>query len=436
MAEEIKEPLVGTSKVDDLSEGARVYPAIKGWQAINFMALADGYCEFDEQNIINIKGYNDSGKSAMLQALNVALTNANPSKQKAFIRDGEDFFRVIVTFTDGVTLLRDKYLKGASLYELHKNGECIFSTKVNGELTQITGVPEPIKQYLGLLNYDDICINVRSCKELLLGVETKGSLNAAMFNSLLKAEELSKASELLNNDRNAVKQTTKRIEADLKANQQLMGNKDKLTIDIINYLKEHDTLLDKTSMQERAVQEIVTIIKEIEVIPQIPKLDVVDDMQLKMLSNIAKQVDDLNSLQIAPKLELIETAQLDCVQNIVKLMGDLETLQVAPYIDKVDDKQISDLVSLNSMVSELNRLDVTPQIDSISVSQLSDLQALLELSSALNSINSDINVMDNTIKSLNDEANSLALELETKGLELHRCPSCGELITTNHSHTN
>ena len=73
------------------------------------LPVGHGKCEFDERNIINLKGYNDSGKSAMLNALKVALCNANPTKQVGFIQDDKDYFRVLVTFSDGVQILRDNY---------------------------------------------------------------------------------------------------------------------------------------------------------------------------------------------------------------------------------------------------------------------------------------------------------------------------------------
>lgn len=48
------------------------------WEVWNFMSIKHGKVEFDERNIINIKGYNDSGKSAMLRALDVLFSISNP----------------------------------------------------------------------------------------------------------------------------------------------------------------------------------------------------------------------------------------------------------------------------------------------------------------------------------------------------------------------
>ena len=90
------------------------YSKISFWEVWNFMSIAHGKAEFDDRNIINFKGYNDSGKSAMLTALKVAITNSNPTKQVSFIQDDKEYFRVLIQFDDGVTILRDKYLNGQS----------------------------------------------------------------------------------------------------------------------------------------------------------------------------------------------------------------------------------------------------------------------------------------------------------------------------------
>ena len=101
-----------------------------GWKVQNFMSIADAKVEFDESNIINFKGYNDSGKSAMLTALKVLLTNANPTKQVGFIQDGKDFFRIMAFFDDGVVILRDKYANGQSLMVLALIQEVVLRNRL------------------------------------------------------------------------------------------------------------------------------------------------------------------------------------------------------------------------------------------------------------------------------------------------------------------
>ena len=62
------------------------------WSVENFMSIKEAKVEFDDTNIINFKGFNDSGKSAMLRALEVLLSNKYPTEQAKFIKDGESYF--------------------------------------------------------------------------------------------------------------------------------------------------------------------------------------------------------------------------------------------------------------------------------------------------------------------------------------------------------
>ena len=164
-----------------MSEATNPYSRLLGWEGWNFMSIEHAKVEFDERNIINFKGYNDSGKSAMLQALKVLMSNSEQTKQVLFIKDDKEYFRIVAYFDDGVMIMRDKYINGQSLYEMYKGKECIFSTKqANGALTGVNKVPDPIQEYLGLILYDNTCLNARACFEKQIGVQTTGSENYKM----------------------------------------------------------------------------------------------------------------------------------------------------------------------------------------------------------------------------------------------------------------
>ena len=219
------------------------YARLSGWQVENFMSLEKASVEFDDRNIINIKGYNDSGKSAMLVALKVLLCNTNPTKQVGFIQDGKEYFRIVANFTDGVQILRDKYINGQSLYEMYKDGTLIYTSKNKGTLTKISEVPQPIQDYLGLITYDGVCLNSRSCFEPQIGVQTTGSENYKMFNTVLKSEEIARATELINTDKNKLVNDISSVSAQIDANKGLLGVGANITTDMLDYLKAHDNLL-------------------------------------------------------------------------------------------------------------------------------------------------------------------------------------------------
>ena len=133
------------------------YAKIKSIEVFNFMVYKHAKVYYDDSNIINMKGYNNSGKSTMLKALAICFTDMYKRIQTKFIRHGEKYFRIIVEFEDGVSILRDKYITGQSLYEVYKNDECIYTTKAGGKLTKLDGVPQPIQEYLGLCTTSTGC---------------------------------------------------------------------------------------------------------------------------------------------------------------------------------------------------------------------------------------------------------------------------------------
>ena len=172
------------------------------WEVWNFMTLSHAKFEFDDRNILNLVGYNISGKSAALRALEVNLYNRFPQSQLSFIQSGQDHFRVVTVWSDGVVIFRDKYANGQSLYEMWRGDECLFSTKQNGVLTKVADVPLCIQENLCLVKFEDSYLNSRSCFEKQFLVQTSGGENYAALNTVLKSEELTLAGSLVNADRN------------------------------------------------------------------------------------------------------------------------------------------------------------------------------------------------------------------------------------------
>ena len=60
------------------------YSKIKEVEVFNFMSFKHARLVFDETNILNLKGYNDSGKSAILRAVVVCLTDMYKRAQNKY----------------------------------------------------------------------------------------------------------------------------------------------------------------------------------------------------------------------------------------------------------------------------------------------------------------------------------------------------------------
>ena len=382
------------------------YPRLLWWEVTNFMSIEHGKCEFDDRNIVNLKGYNDSGKSAMLQALKVLISNSNPTKQVGFIQDDKDYFRVVAAFEDGVMILRDKYINGQSLYEMYKDNQLIYTSKSGNALTRITEVPKPIADYLGLIMYDGTCLNARACFEKQIGVQTTGSENYKMFNTVLKSEEIATASALLNNDRNKLASDINAVDADLQAQKGFLGNKDKITLEMITYLKEHDSSLDNYLAMESALSSLHTLKESKDAVVIYPELSGVDATQLAELDSIARQMSMLKSIKVAPQLNEVDGLQLQALEHIKSVADSLKAVVVPPELKIVNSEQLNALTGILATINAINDCDKA------------------------------ISQYDSSIETLNKELAEMQEELANKGVKMVRCPGCGQIFDPEQAHVH
>lgn len=381
------------------------YSKILFWEVWNFMSIEHGKAEFDERNIINFKGYNDSGKSAMLTALKVAMTNLNPTKQVNFIQDNKDYFRILIRFDDGVTILRDKYLNGQSLYEMYKDKQLLYSTKSpSGALTKVMEVPKPIADYLGLINYEKEYFNARSCFEKQLGVQTSGSENYKMFNTVLKSEELSVASTLLNNDKNKLLADIDALTDEVRATKNIIGIGQYLTDDMLSYLNEHDEKIDSLETCENTLEEMKGTRKTIEQIPEIPKMEMIDVEDLRLLNDIQTTAAELSNLHIAPEVSQIDYEQLKTLQDIKTYADALKQVNIAPKVQEIDVEELNELVGIYNILAQINDCEGIITEDE---KRLKDL---------------DIQI---------DELTELSNQM---GVKMVKCPDCGRIFDPDQAH--
>lgn len=382
------------------------YSRLIKWEVFNFMSIEHGECEFDDKNIVNLKGYNDSGKSAMLRALDVLMSNMSPQKQVEFIQDDKDFFRIIAYFDDGVSILRDKYINGQSLYEMYKDGTVIFSTKVGNALARVSEVPEPIRNYLGLIQYDNTVLNSRSCFEKQIGVQTTGSENYKMFNTVLKSEEIASASAMLNNDKNKLLADINALDAEVSANKNLVLLGDNLTEGMISYLKEHDANADRA------------------------------DGQIAFLDSISQCNQQINSLVIYPELRRVDTKQLSDLILITDLKEKLDEIEITPQLNVVDTTQLNSLVQIKGLVDSITSIEDYPELRVLDTTRLETLERIQSLISGIAECDTAILDLDGEITRVQTELDTLAKEMKEQGLNMVKCPSCGKVFDADEHHVD
>lgn len=277
------------------------YSRLVAWEVFNFMCVEHGKAEFDNSGILNFKGYNDSGKSTMLRALDVLMYNIKPNMQTSFIQDDKDYFRVMAYFDDGVIILRDKYINGQSLYEMYKDGTCIFSTKKGTQLTKVVGVPEVIETYLGLISHDNMLLNSRSCFDKQLLVQTTGSENYKFLNAVLKSEELAIAGELVNTDKNKLLGDISATEAELSVYKKQTEGAQGITEGMVTALQGLDKNCDVYDEQLSGLGRIVETYNSAISVPDIPEMSKIDVSRVSALAQITGYVNELSNLKIAPE---------------------------------------------------------------------------------------------------------------------------------------
>lgn len=417
-----------------VTEAVSQFPRILWWEVWNFMSIERGKCEYDERNIINLKGYNDSGKSAMLNALKVALFNSNPTKQVSFIQDDKEYFRVLIAFEDGVQILRDKYINGQSLYEMYKDGKCIYTSKNGNALTRITEVPKPIADYLGLIMYDGSCLNARACFEKQIGVQTTGSENYKMFNAVLKSEEIATAGVLLNNDKNKLASDIEATDYELQAHKRTLGDSEKLTEDMISYLKLHDADLDTLEMATSALSNITNLNNMYSSVRVLPEMSTVDFKQLDALIGLVDLVTKSSAINLTPELGLVDNIQLQSLSGVVDLLNKVNSISVTPQVSVIDSNRLSALTDLSTMISTYDLVKVAPKVSGVDSSQLSDLEIISKIMTDLQFYTSEIESNDSRLTVLADELVKLQAEVANHGVKMIKCPGCGQIFNPDEQH--
>lgn len=377
--------------------GDSAYAKITYLEVQNFMSLEYAKVEFDSRNILNMKGYNDSGKSNILRAFDVIMNDNFSSQQVKLIRDGQTYFRIILAFEDGVSILKDKYSDGQGLYEMYKDDKVLYSTKQNGVYTRIRGVPEPIALYLGMLTGAEMSINCRSNTDKLLAVETSGSENYKMFNDVLHSEEIARACELLKNDKNELFSRKSRVEAEVSVLRDELRTITLVSKDIVDSMKQIDRNIDSKEERVRNIKEIVSLDKNIRDIPDLPRVNKLN----------TDRVNLLNNMEIA-------------------LRG--SQIQVCPQLTKVDSTRLNILFSIATCYSNLKSIKELPKLSKVSQDSMTCLNKMSNLLLNINTVDTEMNKLDTKLKSLQDEKAQLENKLVEAGISLVTCPTCNNLV--------
>lgn len=374
------------------------YPKITSFRIKNFMSIEDASLVFDDSNILNIKGFNDSGKSGILKAMEVALFNRYPRDQVKFIQDGKPGFSIQVNFEGGVSLLREKYTSGKSLYEMYKDGKLAFSTKRGDDLGRVDGVPEEIETFLGLcVTEDGTYLNSRAIQDPKLLVETTGSENFKSLHNVLKVEELVRAIAMINTDRNAVQGQITNLEAAINVDESRLTQTPEILDSDISGVEKLEVELVREKGRVSSVSHLGTLFSEAKKYTDnsIPEVEFVDNERAVKVNNLGVILSNIEELGSLPEVELIDPSRSQMLKSLEESWKSLTLNEEIPYVEEIPD--VGRAVGLSGMVEVM--------------------EALKEESNTLISLN-------NQEKDLKNSLEGIHQQLHAEGKDLITCIFC------------
>lgn len=378
-----------------------MYSKIVSVEVFNFMVYEHAKVLFDERGIINLKGYNSSGKSTILRALSVCMMDLYKRSQTKLIRHGEDYFRIVIEFDDGVRLVRDKYINGQSLYEMYKNGELLFTTKEGNRLTKIDGVPQIIGEYLGLVMLENGCLNYQTRQDQLWLIETPGSENYYALNEVLKTESIARANTLLNSDKNKLGGEIAEIEAELQSTELALQNCGAVSEEMIIALTDRENKAKSICSKSVHVKKLGTI------------------------------CDNLTSLKPIPVVEKVDLSRLESILEIERILLEIEKLVEIPKVEKLDTEKLQSVTRLEEVARKLESIDervVGVEIAVIDYSKFAPLSKIQQLLKAVINSEKEESNIETERSSVETELSEVVEKAKGQGISFIKCDNCGSYM--------
>ena len=425
-----------------------VYADISSVRVTNFMSYKDSTVTFDREgdtrNILKFEGRNDTGKSAFSLAALLVLTNAYYTEHKNYIRSGEEFFRVVLTFVDGVVVVYEKNISGASFYDMYvregdqvnatpifrresetgiarafdvvQNATRLFSTRFEGEASEdfyfaksVKEVPYRLQQYFGMLSTSDgLSVNYADANSPKLGVNTTGSENAKILNEVLQARSLTLANERANRhvlDTQAQLASQRELFNVLKEETQRYAQVSQELVSAVGAEREHAIAVQERLQVSSSVAEVVSHAAQVQVqvLPAVPQVGEAVQQQVSMLAS---------------------------VQQVVQGAVSAVTVPQVPVVDADAVRQMQDSAQVSSLIDQAQRVLVFPPVPQV---QYQDVQALEQVSAAVRLCESaaqQVSVRDRTqgeFEQVQQQVSAVVDSLRGDGLTVSRCGNCGSV---------
>lgn len=358
----------------------------------NFMSIGEAEIDLSD-SIINFCGYNDSGKSALLKSLEILMYDSYSTKQVRFIKNGEEYFEIKAEFDDGISITKKKLNNGTNIWELCKGGQVLYTNKVGNAYAAVSGVPEPIAEYMGVLKDDNTKekLNVRKKSDKLFLIQTTGGENYKILNEILKADVLANASKMLNEDRL------------------------KLQAEMIRTSTRYDTLREEYN-SIRCVEE-----SDIDTFVDMTNNLKASSKKLSNISSIKGNRVQISQYQKTPEVHAIDTSRLESIGDIVHYRTEAER-RIPIELRGIDVEKLNKVRGIVESRLRLN-IGIGQEVKTIDTERLTAIVKIAQRFNEIYAHNATIGKLDKAIEEANAESQRII-----KDNNLRVCKNCGSLV--------
>lgn len=323
------------------------------FEFLNFMSIGSARLEFDESGILNITGYNDSGKSALTRAIEVLFYNAYSTEQVNYIQDGCEFFGVGAEFDDGISINKYKYRDGKSVWEMLKDDEVIFTNRLADGVAAMGDIPDVIAKYLMVVkdDYTDEKLNVRRNTDRLFLINTTGGDNYKILNSVLRADVLAESIKRMNEDRNKLQSEVTSKVTSVKT---LRNELENITVVDDETLQRISDGVEKLSDSKLRLEYLTAInnqkqiYDEIQLYDEIPLVDTSRLREIEQLQSLKQATETV----IYEECRLVDTSRLHELERIMELRKELDMV-IPPEVPLVDVERYGAMKNIGMLYNEL-----------------------------------------------------------------------------------
>ncbi|MEM4385654.1 MAG: AAA family ATPase [Candidatus Anstonellales archaeon] len=420
------------------------YSEIESIRVKNFRNIGDIEIDFTKSPIVSLVGENESGKTSIIKAIAVCGLHAWSRDQKGFIRDGTNGFGVQIKLKDGTSVLRVKTLD-SNMYQIkYPSGEV-------WEVNKIEGLPERVKEVLGFIEEAETgeFLQIRTYENQLLFVVTPASTNYKVMYDALKVGKITKAIKLGSIEANELK---REIDNNNIAIEKLKGDLSKIRVYDIEPLirlkerliKEKDIVmkLENIKKYKEAIDKLKVEKESLSVYTNKKDINIHEVKILNSISNTLLKINELkykyqqyNKILELNELDLSGLEKLERLinlkNNIEKLNKKLDVYNKVNNMENIDYTVILKFEGIKEVLKNVNilqkKFEVYRGIGGVEYVSEKDTSILERVYKVME--------LKNIVKRLN-EAKRICIETINKveeylkylGVEVERCPRCGEEI--------